>query len=122
MLTTWSLQQASDAPSEVVFSELLVSPVGKVNTGGMARPHPQHCGSLCERPYSDLTTQEIAGPSARLSHWESDCDRERGEGLATISTQVMENLVDTCSGQVDFQPAVLLICRTKLGVYSDMGT
>lgn len=36
-------------------------------------PTAQHCGSLCESPYSDLT-QEIVEEYGGINHLESNCD------------------------------------------------
>lgn len=116
MLTMLSLPQDSAAPYIEVPPEPPVPLVGKRTS------LPQHLGLLCGRPYPNLAPWGLQGNLQDLT-----------TGILTVMEKEERKLQQLAQGswqtesippvtQVVIQPLALLICRTRWGAHSDLGT
>lgn len=100
-LVALPLPEASTALCREVFPATPAppAPVGKENS----RRTTSHFPSIVDHFVGVLLCScptGIAVESSGLNPRESDCDREGGEGLATISMQILADQIHTCNAQV----------------------
>lgn len=101
-------------------------PLGPSSSSGKREPREdnqplQHCGLLCESPYSDLTSQGLPwnlwGPTTGNLTVTQKAGWSCGHQYTDLGTKFIPFVLNYSA-----QPAILLTDWTKQGVLSDQGT